>query len=206
MGLEVRPYPYQQEMLEALDVERTVHGRHRNLVVAATGTGKTRVAASLIDGLMRANWCKRVLFLVDRLAAEFSPGRRSLALAIAGWLPLGVLQTVAEGHNDVFLVMPVLLWLALLIGRNASSPLALGASVLSKYATAPLFLADAIHALRQERLSCRLTRASATTGCATRSASCRTGSAGAASARPTTPMTGDAAVSRPRYQEDTWSS
>jgi superfamily II DNA or RNA helicase len=44
-GLEVRPYPYQQEMLEALDVERTVHGRHRNLIVAATGTGKTVVAA-----------------------------------------------------------------------------------------------------------------------------------------------------------------
>lgn len=44
-GLEVRPYPYQQEMLEALDAERTVHNRHRNLVVAATGTGKTVVAA-----------------------------------------------------------------------------------------------------------------------------------------------------------------
>lgn len=44
-GLEVRPYPYQQEMLEAITVERTVHHRHRNLVVAATGTGKTVVAA-----------------------------------------------------------------------------------------------------------------------------------------------------------------
>lgn len=44
-GLEVRPYPYQQEMLEALDVERNVHDRHRNLVVAATGTGKTVIAA-----------------------------------------------------------------------------------------------------------------------------------------------------------------
>lgn len=44
-GLEVRPYPYQQEMLEALDAERTVHDRHRNLVVAATGTGKTVLAA-----------------------------------------------------------------------------------------------------------------------------------------------------------------
>ena len=32
-------------MLEALDVERTVHDRHRNLLVAATGTGKTVVAA-----------------------------------------------------------------------------------------------------------------------------------------------------------------
>jgi superfamily II DNA or RNA helicase len=44
-GLEVNPYPYQQEMLEALAVERTVHDRHRNLIVAATGTGKTVIAA-----------------------------------------------------------------------------------------------------------------------------------------------------------------
>ena len=44
-GLEVRPFPYQQHMLDELAVERDVHGRHRNLVVAATGTGKTVVAA-----------------------------------------------------------------------------------------------------------------------------------------------------------------
>ncbi len=39
------PYPYQQEMLDDIQGERTLHGRHRNLVVAATGTGKTIVAA-----------------------------------------------------------------------------------------------------------------------------------------------------------------
>jgi len=44
-GLDVRPYPYQQEMLDELEAERVVHDRHRNLVVAATGTGKTVVAA-----------------------------------------------------------------------------------------------------------------------------------------------------------------
>jgi superfamily II DNA or RNA helicase/HKD family nuclease len=44
-GLEVRPYAHQQEILEALAAERAVHGRHRNLVVAATGTGKTVIAA-----------------------------------------------------------------------------------------------------------------------------------------------------------------
>lgn len=53
-GLEVRPYAYQQEMLEALDVERTVHDRHRNLVVAATGTGKTVLAALDYRGLCNA--------------------------------------------------------------------------------------------------------------------------------------------------------
>lgn len=44
-GLEVRPYPYQQEMLDMIEVERVLHDRHRNLVVAATGTGKTVIAA-----------------------------------------------------------------------------------------------------------------------------------------------------------------
>jgi superfamily II DNA or RNA helicase/HKD family nuclease len=44
-GLEVRSRPYQAEMLETLAVEREVHDRHRNLIVAATGTGKTVIAA-----------------------------------------------------------------------------------------------------------------------------------------------------------------
>ncbi|MHA6793612.1 DUF3427 domain-containing protein [Pseudonocardia bannensis] len=44
-GLEVRPRPHQEQILEALEAARTVHDRHRNLVVAATGTGKTVVAA-----------------------------------------------------------------------------------------------------------------------------------------------------------------
>ena len=44
-GLEVQPKPFQAEILEELDAERTIHGRHRNLIVAATGTGKTVMAA-----------------------------------------------------------------------------------------------------------------------------------------------------------------
>ena len=44
-GLEVQPRPFQAEMLEQLDAERQLHDRHRNLIVAATGTGKTVVAA-----------------------------------------------------------------------------------------------------------------------------------------------------------------
>ncbi|WP_298885598.1 DUF3427 domain-containing protein [uncultured Serinicoccus sp.] len=44
-GLDVRPYAYQQHILDALEAERQLHGRHRNLVVAATGTGKTLIAA-----------------------------------------------------------------------------------------------------------------------------------------------------------------
>jgi superfamily II DNA or RNA helicase/HKD family nuclease len=42
---DLRPFPFQSEILDRLEVERSVHGRRRNLVVAATGTGKTVVAA-----------------------------------------------------------------------------------------------------------------------------------------------------------------
>lgn len=42
---DLQPWPFQREMLQHLDAERDRHERYRNLVVAATGTGKTLVAA-----------------------------------------------------------------------------------------------------------------------------------------------------------------
>ena len=43
--------------------------KHRKaLLVMATGTGKTRVAISLVDVLTRNGWVKNVLFLADRIS------------------------------------------------------------------------------------------------------------------------------------------
>lgn len=42
---DLQPWPFQREMLQRLDTERERHHRYRSLVVAATGTGKTLVAA-----------------------------------------------------------------------------------------------------------------------------------------------------------------
>jgi len=42
---DLRPHPFQERILEALERERTAHNRWRNLVIAATGTGKTVIAA-----------------------------------------------------------------------------------------------------------------------------------------------------------------
>ncbi|WP_419996990.1 DUF3427 domain-containing protein [Streptomyces boninensis] len=66
-GLEVRPYPHQRDMLERLEVERTVHDRHENLLVAATGTGKT-VMAALDYKHLRAKFGRspRLLFVAHR--------------------------------------------------------------------------------------------------------------------------------------------
>ncbi|MXY08674.1 MAG: DUF3427 domain-containing protein [Rhodothermaceae bacterium] len=66
MSLEVHPYPFQQEILDKLDVERTIHGRTRNLVVAATGTGKTVMAALDYRRLARQLSPLRLLFVAHR--------------------------------------------------------------------------------------------------------------------------------------------
>jgi superfamily II DNA or RNA helicase/HKD family nuclease len=49
--LDVHPHPHQREILERLATARVRHNHHRNLVVAATGTGKTVVAALDYRGL-----------------------------------------------------------------------------------------------------------------------------------------------------------
>jgi type I restriction enzyme R subunit len=58
---------YQQEAIRAVG-EALEQGHRDTLLVMATGTGKTRVAASIIDLLSKAGWIKRVLLLADRNA------------------------------------------------------------------------------------------------------------------------------------------
>ena len=43
-------------------------GSRKALLVMATGSGKTRVAISLVDVLTKADWAKNILFLADRTA------------------------------------------------------------------------------------------------------------------------------------------
>lgn len=43
--MDIAPYSYQQEILDRLEAEREVRGYNCNLVVAATGTGKTVISA-----------------------------------------------------------------------------------------------------------------------------------------------------------------
>ena len=63
---DLQPKTYQQDMLEQLAAER-VHGRHRNLLVAATGTGKTVVAAFDYRNACRSEGGRpRLLFVAHR--------------------------------------------------------------------------------------------------------------------------------------------
>lgn len=56
---------YQKEAIKNV-CNAFMNGRRRSVVVMATGTGKTRVAISLVDVLLRGGWIKNVLFLADR--------------------------------------------------------------------------------------------------------------------------------------------
>jgi type I restriction enzyme R subunit len=58
-----RPY---QKMAVTSICERFNAKQHRCLLVMATGTGKTRVAISIVDVLTRNKWARNILFLADR--------------------------------------------------------------------------------------------------------------------------------------------
>jgi len=62
---EIEPYPFQRQMLEQLQVERS-RGRNHSLVVAATGTGKTILAGLDYRTLRESMPHSRLLFIAHR--------------------------------------------------------------------------------------------------------------------------------------------
>lgn len=90
-GLEVRPFPYQQEILDMLEVERIVHDRHRNLVVAATGTGKTVIAALDYRGLVERAKGRRLTLLFVAHRREILEQSRRIYREVLGDATFGEL-------------------------------------------------------------------------------------------------------------------
>jgi len=62
----ISPFDYQREILERLQVEREVRNHWKNLVVAATGTGKTVMAASDYKHFAATHERARLLFVAHR--------------------------------------------------------------------------------------------------------------------------------------------
>jgi superfamily II DNA or RNA helicase len=63
---DIKPYPFQEEILEKLETERTVHNRYRNLIVAATGTGKTVISAFDFKNFRKVNPTAKLLYVAHR--------------------------------------------------------------------------------------------------------------------------------------------
>ncbi len=63
---DLKPYPYQEEILSKLDSERIIHKRNKNLLVAATGTGKTVISAFDFKKFRNSNPNSKFLFVAHR--------------------------------------------------------------------------------------------------------------------------------------------
>ena len=65
---DINPYSYQQEILDKLQAERDVRNNYRNLLVAATGTGKTVISAFDYKRYCKNNGDRRakLLFVAHR--------------------------------------------------------------------------------------------------------------------------------------------
>ncbi|WP_375585931.1 DEAD/DEAH box helicase family protein [Cyclobacterium xiamenense] len=75
VNLAITGRPYQTEAIQrvaenlSIIKEGKLEQRHRkSLLIMATGSGKTRTAAAIVDMLVKCNWAKRILFLADRNA------------------------------------------------------------------------------------------------------------------------------------------
>jgi superfamily II DNA or RNA helicase len=115
---EIKPYPFQSEILEKLEVERAIHNRHRNLVVAATGTGKTVISAFDYKNFKNRNRSAKLLFLAHRkeiLTQSLSVFRGVLKdnnfgeLWVDGYIPdsyehvFGSIQTINNRLSEISL-------------------------------------------------------------------------------------------------------
>ncbi|MGG7212632.1 DUF3427 domain-containing protein [Clostridium nigeriense] len=67
-SFDIRPYAYQKEILDKLRVEREIFNKNKNLVIAATGVGKTVISAFDYKNFCRENKKQpnRLLFVVHR--------------------------------------------------------------------------------------------------------------------------------------------
>jgi len=65
-GFEITPYDYQKEVLEKLEAQRTLYNRTNNLVVAATGVGKTVISAFDYKRFVHSHPGARLLFVAHR--------------------------------------------------------------------------------------------------------------------------------------------
>lgn len=143
----------QPALYAALPLDQTSAGMTYGPLWALLSGGVMAVAGDPSDHLwagvmafrlvLVAAWLGLIV-LIDRLVADRSPRERALGLLIIGWLPVGVVEALAEGHNDVVLMCAVVLWMAALwrSPRSWWARIALAVSIGVKYVTLPLLVLD----------------------------------------------------------------
>jgi len=146
------------ELLRGLPLDRThqimTYGPGWALLcalIAWLGAGHWWLEALLFKALLFGAWVG-----VVRGSLALLDGRprltRAVALAVLGWMPLTIHFGVAEGHNDVVMVLGMVGWLLALHRGAGNATLWLVLGTLVKYVTAPLLALDAFHRLVVQRI------------------------------------------------------
>jgi len=101
---DLKPHPFQERILDALESERNTHQQFRNLVVAATGTGKTVVAAfDFCRFYERRQRQARLLFVAHRREIlEQAIGTFRAVLRLPAFAELLVGPHVATRYDQLF--------------------------------------------------------------------------------------------------------
>lgn len=107
--VDLKPYPYQQALLDQIASARTLRGEVRSLVVAATGTGKTMIAAFDYRAWRRTHPTARLLFVAHRAEIlEQALGTFRLVLGDANFgSRLDGLNALTEGSDRDHLFLSV---------------------------------------------------------------------------------------------------
>ena len=95
---DITERPYQERVIKSV-CENFAKKSRKSLLVMATGTGKTRVAISIVDILTRYNWVKRVLFLADRTPLVVQ-AQRAFAKFLPALNPVDITKDGADGTNS----------------------------------------------------------------------------------------------------------
>lgn len=102
LNKDIAGRPYQERCIKSV-CENFQNRNRKSLLVMATGTGKTRVAISVVDILTRYNWAKRVLFLADRIPLVVQ-AQRACASVMPDLNPVNLLDTDDSVTNSRFVV------------------------------------------------------------------------------------------------------
>lgn len=113
--------PYQERVIKSV-CENYAKKSRKSLLVMATGTGKTRVAISIVDILTRYNWVKRVLFLADRTPLV-TQAQRAFAKYLPDLNPVDITKVGVDGAENRVVVSTYHTMMNLIDAKKANEKL-----------------------------------------------------------------------------------
>ncbi|WP_350333153.1 DEAD/DEAH box helicase family protein [Coralliovum pocilloporae] len=106
--LEIAGRHYQMEAASRVMQTFGKDLKRKSLIVMATGTGKTRLAISIVDMLMRGGWVRKVLFLADRVSLV-TQAKRNFNALLPHVSVASLLEKTEEDARILFSTYPTML-------------------------------------------------------------------------------------------------